>query len=166
MKMSKLAVAGALALASFGAAAATSTTTFAVSTNVQASCAVSASPLAFANVDPITNQTSSTDGTTTVAVTCSNTTPYNVGLSAGAATGATVGGRKMTIGATSDTLDYALYSDSNRSQNWGETVDTDTVAGIGDGTAQPLTVYGRIPSGQGTAKVGAYTDTITVTVSY
>jgi spore coat protein U-like protein len=166
MKKMYVAAACALALASFGAAAATSQSTFQVQTNVQASCAVTAAPLTFANVDPITNQTTATDGSTTIAVVCSNTTPYNVGLSAGNGSGATVSARKMTIGASSDTLSYALYSDSNRSANWGDTVDTDTVAGLGDGTSQELTVYGRIPSGQGTAKVGAYADTITVSVTY
>lgn len=166
MKLSMLAIAGVIAVASFGATAATATNTFQVQTNVQASCTVAAAPLTFANVDPIANQTTATDGSTTISVTCSNTTPYNIGLSAGNGSGATVSGRKMTIGASSDTLDYALFTDSNRSQNWGETVDVDTVADIGSGQSQPFTVYGRIPSGQGTAKVGAYTDTITVSVSY
>lgn len=42
-------------------------------------------------------------------------------------------------------------------------LDADTVTGTGDGTAPSLTVYGRIPSGQGAVPTGAYSDTITVT---
>lgn len=45
----------------------------------------------------------------------------------------------------------------------GTAVDADTVTG--DGAAQSLTVYGRIPSGQGAVPTGAYSDTITVMVT-
>jgi spore coat protein U-like protein len=166
MKLNKLVLAAALALLASGAQAATSTNTFTVSTNVTASCAVSGSDLTFSDIDPLANASSATDGTSTISVTCSNTTPYNIGLSAGTSAGSTVGARKMTHTDGTSTLSYALYSDSGRTSNWGETVDTDTVAGVGTGTNQDLTVYGQIASGQQTAKVGAYSDTVTVTVSY
>lgn len=166
MKLNKLAVAATLAIVSVGAQAATTTDTFTVSTNVTASCSVSAGNLVFTDVDPLANASAATDGTSTVSVTCSNTTPYDVGLSAGSATGATVTTRKMTHTDTTSTLDYALFSDTGRTTNWGNTVATDTVAGTGTGAAQTLTVYGRIASGQQAAKVGAYSDTVTVTVTY
>jgi spore coat protein U-like protein len=102
--------------------------------------------------------------TSTVSVTCTNTTPYNVGLSAGTATGATVTTRKMS-GPNAALLAYALTSDSAHSVNWGQTVGTDTVAGSGNGSAQALTVYGQVAAGQYVAP-GAYADTITATVSY
>lgn len=166
MKLNQLAFAAALALVSAGASAANTTDTFTVSTNVTASCSVSAGALTFADVDPLANASNATDGSSTISVTCSNTTPYDVGLSAGSATGATVSTRKMTHTDTTSTLAYALYTDTERTTNWGETVDTDTVAGTGNGSAQTLTVYGSIASGQETAKVGAYSDTVTVTVTY
>lgn len=144
--------------------AATTTTTFGVSATVVDSCSVSASALGFGNVDPVSLASTAVDTTTTVDVTCANGTTYDIGLDAGTATGATVTTRQMTSGA--NTLNYALYSDSGRTTNWGETVSTDTVAGTGDGTAQALTVYARIPSGQGVVPTGAYSDTITVTVTY
>jgi spore coat protein U-like protein len=144
--------------------AATTTTTFGVSATVVDSCSVSASALGFGNVDPVSLASTAVDATTTIDVTCANGTAYDVGLDAGTATGATVTTRQMTSGA--NTLNYALYSDTGRTTNWGETVSTDTVAGTGDGTAQTLTVYARIPSGQGTVPTGAYSDTITVTVTY
>src|SRR5436305_1507146 len=82
----------ALGLASTPANAVTTvTTTFGVSATVQATCLVSATALAFGTyTGVVANSTSS------VSVTCTNTTPYNVGLSAGLATGATATTRKMT----------------------------------------------------------------------
>lgn len=158
---------GALLAFSFlvsAAHAATQTTTFSVGATVTDSCSVSASALAFGNIDPLDNASNNTDATTTIDVTCANGTTYDVGLDAGTGTGATVSDRKMTSGG--NTLNYALYSDGSRTTNWGATVGTDTVAGTGNGAAQTLTVYGRVPSGQQTAAVGSYTDTITVTVTY
>jgi spore coat protein U-like protein len=42
---------------------------------------------------------------------------------------------------------------------------TDTVAGVGNGAAQPYTVYGRVLP-QVTPAPGAYSDTITITVTF
>ena len=103
------------------------------------------------------------NSTSTVSVTCTNTTPYNVGLNAGTATGATVTTRQMTNGSA--VLSYSLTSDSGHSVNWGNTVGTNTVAGTGNGSAQSLTVYGQVAAGQYVTP-GAYADTITATVTY
>jgi spore coat protein U-like protein len=154
------------ALAVFGwtatASAATTTTTFGVTATVSDSCSVTASALGFGTIDPTSG--TATDATTTIDVTCSNSTTYDIGLDAGTTSGATVTSRQMDDGG-GNLLDYALYSDSGRTTNWGDTVGTDTVAGTGDGTAQTHTVYGRVPD-QPTALVGSYSDTITVTVTY
>jgi spore coat protein U-like protein len=141
------------------AAAATVTTTIAVTATVQATCLVTATSLGFGTYTGV-----QVDATSTVSVTCNNTTPYNVGLNAGLATAATVSTRKMT-GPTAALLSYSLYQDSARTLNWGTTVATDTLAGTGNGAAQPLTVYGRIPASQFVTP-GAYTDTITATVTF
>lgn len=163
-RLLKLVIAGALLVPTASALAATTTTTFSPSATVVASCSVTASALNFGNIDPLTNATTATTGTTTIDVTCSNGTSYDVGLDAGTATSATVTTRAMTSG--SNTLQYGLFTDANHTTNWGNTVGTDTVTGTGDGTAQPITVYGQIPSGQNTAPTGTYTDTVTVTVTY
>ena len=149
----------ALGLAPGSAVAATATTTFAVSATVQATCVVSATPMAFGTYTGVVAA-----ATSTVSVTCTNTTAYNVGLNAGTATGATVTTRKMT-GPNAAVLAYSLSSDAAHSVNWGQTVGTDTVAGTGNGSAQGLTVYGQVAAGQYVAP-GAYADTITATVSY
>jgi spore coat protein U-like protein len=149
----------ALGLGPTSAIAATATTTFAVTATVQATCLVSATPMAFGTYTGVSATSSST-----VSVTCTNTTPYNVGLSAGLATGATVTSRSMT-GPASALLGYSLFSDASRTVNWGQTVGTDTVAGTGNGSAQAITVYGQVAAGQYVAP-GAYADMITATVTY
>jgi spore coat protein U-like protein len=146
-------------LVPMSAIAATATTTFAVTATVQATCLVSATAMAFGTYTGVTATSSST-----VSVTCTNTTPYNLGLSAGLATGATVSTRSMT-GPGAALLGYALFSDSGRTVNWGQTIGTDTVTGTGNGSAQALTVYGQVAAAQYLAP-GAYTDTITATITY
>jgi spore coat protein U-like protein len=104
------------------------------------------------------------NATSAVSVTCTNATPYTVGLSAGAASGATVSARKMT-GPASGLLSYSLFSDPSRTLNWGQTVGSDTLTGTGNGAIQALTVYGQTPAGQYVSP-GSYTDTITATITY
>lgn len=156
-----LAAASALALGLASTAAyavTTTTTTFQVTANVQATCLVSATPLAFGTYNGTVN-----NKTSNVNVTCTNTTPYNVGLDAGTSTGATVTTRKMVNG--SNTLGYSLFRDAAQTLNWGNTVGTDTLTGTGNGSSQSLTVYGQIPANQYVTP-NSYADTITATVSY
>ena len=141
------------------AQSATATTTFNATATVIATCAVSATNVAFGNYS-----TAQLDSTGSVTATCTNGTTYTVALDVGTGSGATVGARKMT-GPASQTLIYSLYSDASRSTVWGPTVGTNTVAGTGTGSAQALTVYGRIPALEYPAP-GSYSDTITVTVAY
>jgi spore coat protein U-like protein len=144
-----------------GFAATTTTSTFSVQLTITASCVISsASTMNFSSSGVIAtaiNQTS------TIQVQCTNTTPYNIGLNAGTATGATVTTRKMTNGA--NTISYTLFSNAGLTTNWGQTVGTDTVSATGNGAAQSFTVYGQVPA-QSTPTPGAYSDTITVTVTY
>lgn len=142
--------------------AATVGTTFNVTTSVVSACSVSAANLGFGNYDPLA--VLNTDGTTTVTVTCSLLAPYNIGLDAGLH-GSSVSTREMQLDGESDTLGYALFRDALRTLNWGNTVGTDTLSGIGTGLALPTVVYGRI-SAQQNVPVGSYADTITVTVTY
>lgn len=141
--------------------AATATTTFQVDATVIGSCNVSATNLAFGNYDTLS--ATPTDATSSVTVQCSLSTAFDIGLDAGTGTGATVTTRKLTKGA--DTLNYSLYQESARTTVWGNTVSTDTVAGTGTGVDIVHTVYGRIAAGQ-VVNTGAYTDTVTVTVTF
>ena len=148
-----------MAAASVPAVASTATTTFNVTATVQATCLISANNLGFG-----TYSGSAIATTTTMSVTCTNGTTYNVGLNAGTAAGATVTARAMT-GPGAATLSYALYEDSGHSTNWGNTVGTDTKAGTGNGSAQSLTIYGNLTANQYPTP-GSYSDTITATITY
>ena len=150
----------ALGLASTSASATTTvTTTFGVSATVQSTCLISASALAFGTYTGVVD-----NATSTVSVTCTNTTTYNVSLNAGTATGATVTTRKMT-GPSAALLNYSLFSNSGMTANWGNIIGTDTVAGTGNGSSQAITVYGQVPASQYVTP-GSYADTITATVTY
>lgn len=144
------------------ARSATATTTFPVSATVLKVCIVSANSLDFASYDP--TSPTNLDQSTTLSVLCTVGTSFTVGLNAGATSGATVTTRKMANG--SDRLNYALYQETARTNNWGNTPGTDTPAAIvAPTTASTLTVYGRVPAGQN-VPIGTYTDTVTVTVNY
>jgi spore coat protein U-like protein len=149
------AIVGFLALgpASIPAGATTATSTFLVTATV------ATTPLAFGSYTGAISQVN-----TTVTVTCTNTTPYNLGLNAGLATGATVTTRSMT-GPASALLSYQLFRDAGHTLNWGVTIGTDTVPLTGNGAAQVETVYGQILAGQFVTP-GSYADTITATVTY
>src|SRR5437762_8950742 len=157
---STLVVLAAAAL-SQSAFAGTATTTLGVSLTINAVCNVSSSPVAFPSQTVLTSAVNQTGN---ISVTCTNTTPYNVGLDKGAGSGASVTNRLMT-GPSSATVAYGLYTDTGHSTNWGNTVGTDTVAGTGNGSAQSLTVYGQIGA-QTTPAPGGYADTVNVTVTF
>ena len=137
----------------------TATTTFQVTVVIPASCTITASNLSFGNYTGI-----QLNATSAVTVNCTNLAPFNIGLNAGTATGATVTTRKMT-GPSAATLNYSMFRDSGRTLNWGNTVGTDTLQATGTGAAVQYTVYGQIPAGQ-FPRVGAYTDTIIATATY
>jgi spore coat protein U-like protein len=148
----------ALGFATAADAVTTVTNTFTVTANVTATCSITAGPLAFGTyTGAVVNATSN------INVTCTNSTPYNVGLSAGAASGATVTTRQMLNGTSP--LNYALYSDTGRTKNWGVTIGTDTVTGTGSGASQTIPVYGTVPAGQ-YAPSGSYADTVTASITY
>lgn len=131
----------------------TATTTFTVTATVLNTCSATATNLGFGTYVNVT-----IDSTSTVSVTCTSGGAYTVGLSNGANYSAP--NRRMTNGSAF--LIYALYSDAGRLSAWN---DTTTVAGTGSGSAQDLTVYGRLPGTQGLI-AGSYTDSITATVTY
>lgn len=137
--------------------AGTATTQFNVTARVGEICSASASTLAFGYYTG-----NLTDGVTTVSVNCANGLHYMVGLSNGFYSLSTF--RRMKHAGSNDYLFYQLYNDPGRSVIWN--TNTGRVAGVGTGSAQPLTVFGRLFSGQGGEPVGDYADTITVTVDY
>lgn len=148
-----------VALSILPASAATTLGTLGVSATVNATCVISPSHLSFAPYNGTATQDSAT-----ISLTCSDATPYTIGLDQGLASGATVATRQMQDGS-GHLLSYALFRDSGLSANFGNSPHVDTVNGTGTGAAQMLTVYGRIPGAQ-SAVPGAYGDTVTVTITY
>lgn len=146
--------------ASVGAKAATATGNFQVQINIQANCIVaSTSDLNFGNVGILS---ANIDSTSTVSVQCTTSTPYTIGFNQGV-NGGSVTTRQMA--GAGGLINYSLFRDAGRTQNWGSTAGSDTIAGVGNGAVQNYTVYGRVPA-QTTPAPALYTDTITVTVTY
>lgn len=131
-------------------------TTFRVTASVSGTCsAATATELAFGNYDGSQN-----DGISTITVTCSSGTGYEIELNDGANYSAP--NRRMKHGAA-DYLNYELFTDAGRTVRWGND-DSSDVHMISDGTVQNINVYGRMPAGQN-SPIGDYADTITVTVT-
>lgn len=122
------------------------------------SCTVTVSPVVFGNYSPLAAAPLDTTGR--VIVDCSDTAGYVVALNAGA-NGGSFNNRHLANGGSR--LFYQLYSDSARTRIWGNgTGGSTTVQAPASAT---LTVYARVPARQNVA-VGAYADTVLVTISY
>jgi spore coat protein U-like protein len=134
---------------------------FAASAIVEASCnpAFSVQNISFGTQGVLSTNI---DTTAIIAPQCTNTTPYQIGLDNGQnASGST---RRMHNGA-GKYVSYELYRDAARSQRWGDTLNSDTLAGIGTGSAQAKSIYARTAP-QITPPQGSYSDTVTVTIYY
>ncbi|MGN7964212.1 Csu type fimbrial protein [Brucella sp. 22210] len=132
--------------------------TFNVTANVDRTCTVSATSINFGNHGVLT---SNVDATGALSVSCTTNLPYSVSLNGGLSN-TTPTQRRMTLG--SNAVIYGLYTNAARSIPWGNTTGQ-IVTGTGTGTAQSLTVYGRVAP-QTTPPPGTYSDTVVVTVSY
>ncbi|WDD94929.1 spore coat U domain-containing protein [Burkholderia sp. FERM BP-3421] len=143
----------------------TATATFNVTLTIQANCTIAATPLAFGTTGVLA---AALNQQTTLSVTCSNLTPYNVGLDAGNVTGSTVTARLLAgtaTGNTGTTVGFQLYQDSGHTTVWGNTQGTNTVGGTGSGSAQTINVYGQVAA-QSTPKPDTYQTTVTATVYF
>ncbi|MBP0615838.1 Csu type fimbrial protein [Jiella mangrovi] len=140
----------------------TATDTMGVSLTVTSECTVASGDLSFGSTGLID---SAIDAEGTVTVTCTQASPFQLGLSAGTTTGATVSQRLLTDGT--NTVDYNLYQDSAHATVWGDTQGTNTVyvSSAAGSSGDALTVYGEVATGQN-VPAGSYSDTITATVWY
>lgn len=130
-----------------------------ISGSVSPICSVSAGSLGFGSYSG-----SIVNATATVSVNCTNTAPYQVSLGGGSNQS---GSARRMAGPLSSYLAYELFRDSGRTLAWGDGSAQlgARQSGTGNGSAQSLTVYGRIPAGQMPA-VGSYSDSVVVTVEY
>lgn len=142
--------------------AGTANNTMGVSMTINAGCTVSAGTMTFGTQ---TSLQASVDQTATFTVTCTNTTPYSIGIDSGT-NSASVTSRKMKGGASNtEFVSYNLYRDAARTGNWGTTAGSNELPGTGNGSAQTVTVYGRVPA-QTIGSPGGYTDTVGLVVTY
>jgi spore coat protein U-like protein len=141
----------------------TRTANFDVTLKIVADCSIAANSLDFGQAQGLL--TTAVKVTSNINVTCSNSTPYNVGLSAGTGAGSTGTTRYMSgTGGNTQTVQYNLYQTAGGTQ-WGASQGTDTMSGTGNGASQVLTVHGEIPP-QATPAPDAYKSTITATVFF
>ena len=163
----RVAMASAIAASSVCAVptaqAATASGTLTVTASVASVCLIANGTLAFGSYDPTSG--AALNGSTTVTLTCTLGTPYQIGLDAGAGSGATVALRKLTSGA--NTLDYRLFRDASRTLNWGNTPGTDTLGGTSSSgsLSNTITIYGQIPA-SAAVPTGSYSDSVAITVTY
>lgn len=128
---------------------------------VISNCYLGTSPVSFGTVGVLSGNVDSTT-VQAIGAHCSNGTPYAISFDAGQGPGATIAARVMTNGALG--VVYSLYQDAARSTLWGNTAGS-IVSSTGNGNYQFYTVYGRVPP-QTTPAPGAYSDTITVTITF
>ena len=165
----KLAIASAIALGAAALAspayAGTSTGTMTVTTSVEMSCSITTVPMNFSSYDPTSN--TDLDATAIITSTCTSggATVMTMGQGAHALTGSSVTTplRAMDDG-NDNALGYFLYSDSAGGTVWGDSAATGKAI-TADGSAQPITVHGRIPFGQ-TVPAGDFSDSVLVTLTY
>ncbi|MGK5076918.1 Csu type fimbrial protein [Janthinobacterium sp. HLX7-2] len=139
------------------------TSSFDVNLKIIANCTISAANLEFGQTQGVL--ATAVNVNTTVSVTCTNTTLYNVGLTAGNGTGSTGTTRYMSgTGGNLGKVQFNLYQLAGATL-WGDTQGTDTVGATGSGSAVTHTVYGNIPP-QATPAPDTYKSTITATVYF
>ncbi len=137
------------------------------------SCSVSAiGGLAFGTVDILSGMAVDVNGGS-IQVNCNGAdgaVPYTIALDAGLGPGASVSVREMQSGSA--TLAYSIYQsmgDRGANSPWGTLggAALSTSLTISGGTGSNNSpVYGRVFGGQQTARPGAYSDTVNITVTY
>jgi spore coat protein U-like protein len=158
--MREILVAACLALFPVAAGAGNASATFMVSVVVAPSCEITADTLAFGSYAGETVTSS-----TAVTVACTSGVPYAVSLDSGQHRSRTT--RNMAKGAS--TLQYELRKPTG--EEWGDADYAGTyapgtsVAGVGTGDPQRITVNGVLPA-QGIKPPGEYTDLVQVIVHY
>ncbi|QSB45073.1 SCPU domain-containing protein [Altererythrobacter sp. FM1] len=157
MRKIAIVLAASAAVVATPALAQTATGTVEVSLNVSSACSVTAEPLSFGSVTALD---AAIDASSPTTVKCTPNANYTVNVGYGSNAGAgTVRKLKSSAG---DEVSYALYTDATRTTEW---TPTSGRTGVGNGSDQSMTIYGRVPS-QAAVPAGNYTDSVVVTVTY
>lgn len=131
-------------------------------------CTVTTTAVAFGAYRSLSGLARESSGSVDVNCTAQigSAVSYTITLTAGTGTYAS---RQLASGA--NRLGYNLFKDSAYSLVWGDGTGgsssvSDSYTLAAPPTLRSYTVYGRIPGGQNLTRVGAYSDSVTVTVSY
>jgi spore coat protein U-like protein len=151
------------------AQAGTATSNLTVQITITASCTINAATLDFGSNAGTTLVATNIDASTTVSVTCTNGSPYSIGMD----NGANVSGSQRRMKSGANFLNYNLYVDAGRTNAWTTAASNSTCTsanscflGSGSGSAQSVSIYGRVPSTGSAPPTGTYTDTVTMTITY
>lgn len=151
------------------AQAGTATANLTVQITVTASCTINAATLDFGSNAGTALAASNIDASTTVSVTCTNGSPYSIGMDNGSNASSTQ--RRMKSGT--NFLNYNLYVDAGRTNAWTTAASNSACTsasscylGTGSGSSQAVNIYGRVPSVGSAPPTGSYSDTVTMTITY
>ncbi|WP_194755976.1 Csu type fimbrial protein [Aliidiomarina indica] len=131
----------------------TETSTFDVTAEVAASCQITTNPLAFGAFDPSIQTT----GSSALDVACTSGSTGTVTLSSANA---------WTMVDGVNTLAYGLFTDAGHTTVWDNATIGQTVTGAGLSTPTAFSVHGKIDAQPAAQVSAAYSDTVTVTVTY
>lgn len=151
------------------AEAGTATGNLTVQLTVTASCTINTATLNFGSVAGTSLPTAAVTGSTTVSVTCTNGSPYSIGMGQGLNYLST--NRMVSSG---NYIGYGLYLNSTYTEPWSTTTSNNSCSGgtntcylgTGNGTAQSVTIYGQIPTVATAPAPGSYSDTVIMTITY
>ena len=152
------------------AVAGTATANLTVTLTVTAACTINAATLAFPSTAGTSLTTTAVTASTTVSVTCTNSSPYSIGMGQGANYSAAT--NRMANGV--NYIPYGLFLDAAWTQAWSTTTFAASCSGgastcslgTGTGSAQSVTIYGKVPTVATAPAPGAYTDTVVMTITY
>ena len=155
-----LVAAGAGMVVATPAVAGTNSATLTVTAEVVESCEVSDATLAWTGLGVLNG--ADHDTSTSMSLTCTDGSDYNVTMGAG---GNAVAGQRYMAGSGTDTIPYDLYLGVPTSGTI-LAVNNAVAAGTGNGAAQPLTIGGRIPASAANVAADSYSDSVAVTITF
>jgi spore coat protein U-like protein len=144
-------------------------TIFTARATVTGACAINASTLNFGTVSGAIVQSTSLSSNTIVNVTCTDGSPYAIGMS----NGNYPSGSQRRMAYAGNYLNYNLYVDSAHSIPWTTATNSSTCTttgqcylGTGTGSQQSIPVYGQFPAVGSQPPPGTYSDMVVMTIFY
>ena len=158
-----------LALGPLAAVAGTATANLTVTLTVTAACTINVATLAFPSTAGTSLTSTPVTASTTVSVTCTAGSAYSIGMGQGSNYSS---GNRMASGG--NYIPYGLYLDAAWTQAWSTTNASNSCSGgantcylgTGNGSAQSVNIYGKVPTIATAPAPGSYSDTVLMTITY